>query len=312
MTTDIHPDLVGIRRVPNFPYGPVTVKLMRALKPKPMQPDADLSITELTVPGPTGAPDVSLRIFRSRGLTNRVPALFWIHGGGMIVGSPEQDDRRSAAFAKELGIAVAAVRYRLAPEHPAPAPIEDAYAGLLGLVAHAGELGIDPTRIAIGGGSAGGGIAAGLALLAHDRGEVTPVFQLLVYPMLDDRTTLRPKVAGPKVHVWTRSSNRYGWKSYLGSALGGPDVSPYAAPARRDDLHGLPPAWIGVGTLDLFHDEDVEYARRLNAAGVPCELVTVPGAFHGFDAIFPDAPVSRDFFRPQVAALAAALGTPLG
>jgi acetyl esterase/lipase len=306
--TDIHPDLVGIRRIPNFPYGPLTLWIMRALKAKPMKSDADLTISELTVPGPAGAPEVTLRIFQPRGLARPAPALFWIHGGGMIVGSPEQDDRRNAAFARELGITVAAVRYRLAPEHPDPAPIEDAYAGLVGLVARAGELGIDPKRIAIGGASAGGGIAAGLALLAHDRGEVTPVFQLLVYPMLDDRTTMKAGSEVPKVRVWTTGSNRYGWKSYLGSAVGGPDVSPYAAPARRDDLHGLPPAWIGVGTLDLFHDEDVEYARRLTAADVACELVTIPGAFHGFDALFPTAPVTENFARAQEAALGKALG----
>ncbi|WP_217240881.1 alpha/beta hydrolase fold domain-containing protein [Streptomyces sp. AC555_RSS877] len=137
--------------------------------------------------------------------------------------------------------------------------------------------------------AAGGGLAAALALLAHDRAEIRPVFRLLLYPMLDDRTTTRGDLDTLKVRVWTPKSNRYGWSSYLGDAVAGPGVSPYAAAARREDLTGLPPAWIGVGTLDLFHDEDVEYARRLNASGVPCHLDVIPGAFHGFDLVSPKA-----------------------
>lgn len=261
---------------------------------------------EIVVPGPTGAPDVAMRVFQPVGISTAAPAMLWMHGGGMVIGSPEQDDRTNSAFVRKLGITVAAVRYRLAPDNPAPAAVEDAYAALLGLAAQAAELHVDPTRIAVGGASAGGGVAAGLALLAHDRGEVNVAFQLLIYPMLDDRTTRRTDIGSRDVRVWTPKSNRFGWGAYLGAALGGPAVSPYAAPARRDDLGGLPAAWIGVGTLDLFHDEDVEYARRLNAAGVPCELYTVNGAFHAFDAVFPAAPVTGAFWREQARALAAA------
>ncbi|WP_199874011.1 alpha/beta hydrolase fold domain-containing protein [Streptomyces sp. Root369] len=250
------------------------------------------------MPGPKGAPSVSLRVFQPTGLKAAAGALLWIHGGGLIFGAPEQDDRTNIAFARELGITVAAVRYRLGPDHPAPAAVEDAYAGLRGLVARAGDLKIDVDRIAIGGASAGGGIAAALALLAHDRAEI---------PMLDDRTTTRTDLDTLKVRVWTPKSNRYGWSSYLGDAVAGPGVSPYAAAARREDLTGLPPAWIGVGTLDLFHDEDVEYARRLSDSGVPCDLHIVPGAFHGFDALFAKAEVSREFWRRQARALESAL-----
>ncbi len=133
------------------------------------------------------------------------------------------------------------------------------------------------------------------------------MFQLLIYPMLDDRTTTRTDLGSLKVRVWTPKSNRYGWSSYLGDTVAGPDVSPYTAAARREDLTGLPPAWIGVGTLDLFHDEDVEYARRLNASGVPCELHVIPGAFHAFDLVLPKADISRDFWRRQAQALKSAL-----
>jgi len=185
--------------------------------------------------------------------------------------------------------------------------VHDAYAGLRALVDRAQELHVDVDRLAVGGASAGAGIAAGLAQLALDRGQVRPVFQLLVYPMLDDRTALRTDLDTRGVRAWTPESNRYGWTSCLGQEPGGADVPPYAAPARRADLRGLPPAWIGVGTLDLFEDEDREYARRLTEAGVPCELHVVPGAFHGFDAVFGAAPVSRAFLAEQVGALRRAL-----
>lgn len=150
-------------------------------------------------------------------------------------------------------------------------------------------------------------MAAGLALYTHDKGEVTPAFQLLVYPMLDDRTAVRSDMNTKNVRVWSPGSNLYGWTSYLGAAPGGPDVSPYAAPARRQDLSGLPPAWIGVGSLDLFHDEDLDYAQRLVEAGVPCETLVVTGAFHGFDVLFRKKPVSQRFWRAQAAALEVAL-----
>ncbi|HEX4443362.1 MAG TPA: alpha/beta hydrolase [Galbitalea sp.] len=298
--TELHPDLVGVRRIPTIPYNRVSVKVLSALKIKGMTSNDEVSISSLTVSGPAGAPNIALRVFQPRGLKAPGPALFWIHGGGMVIGAAEQDDRTNVAFAKELGITVVAARYRLAPGHPFPAPLDDVYAGLLGLFAHAAELGIDPKRVAIGGASAGGGLAAGLALLAHDRGEVAPMFQLLVYPMIDDRTLAEPD---SKRFVWTTKANRFGWTSYLGDGVGGPDVSPYAAPARREDLSGLPPTWIGVGDLDLFYEEDLEYSRHLKAAGVACEFTTIPGAFHGFNALFPDAPVTQDFWRQQADAL---------
>lgn len=266
----------------------------------------DVVVENVTVPGLPGNPSVGLRVYRPVSATSPGPTLFWLHGGGYIIGSPEQDEQSSIGFAR-LGITVVAGRYRLAPENPTPAAIDDAYAGLLGAVGHAERLGVDPARIAIGGASAGGGLAAGLVLRAHDEGTVHPVFQLLVYPMLDDRTVLRSDVDTRNLRGWTTRNNRFGWTSLLGGAPGSLGVSPYAAPARRDDLRGLPPAWIGVGTLDLFHDEDVAYAERLRAAGVPVELHEVVGAFHGFDALMRKAEVSRRFWQEQARALQAAL-----
>lgn len=235
-----------------------------------------------------------------------MPALLWIHGGGFVIGGPLQDERTNVAFVRNLGITVAAVRYRLSPEHPAPAALEDAYAALTWLFANAEERGIDTRRIAVGGASAGGGLAAGLTLLAHDRGEIAPCFQLLVYPMLDDRTVLRDDLDIKHVRMWTPGSNRYGWTAYLGHEPGSRATSVYAAPARRENLSGLPPAWIGVGTLDLFHDEDLDYAQRLADAGVPAEVLVVHGAFHGFDSIFTRSEVTKEFWRAQARALRAA------
>jgi acetyl esterase/lipase len=227
------------------------------------------------------------------------PALLWIHGGGYLIGSPGQDEELCRRYSRALGAVVAAVDYRLAPEHQYPVPLDDCYAALIWLAA---QPGVDPARIAVAGASAGGGLAAALVQLAHDRGEVSLRAQLLAYPMLDDRTAHRHDVDKPGMRIWDNASNRFGWAAYLGDA--DPEI---AVPARRQDLHGLPPAWIGVGTLDLFHDEDLAYARRLRAAGVPCSVEVVRGAFHGFDGMAPKAKVSRSFFRSQCAMLRRAL-----
>jgi acetyl esterase/lipase len=240
---------------------------------------------------------VGVRLHRPPGVNQPGAALLWIHGGGYVMGTAQQDDALCRRFARELGITVAAVDYRLAPEHPYPAPLEDCYAALTWLAALPA---VDPARVAIGGASAGGGLTAALALLARDRGEVTPTLQLLAYPMLDDRSASGPE--NPNYRLWSKKSNRFGWAAYLGNA--DPQV---AVPARRDDLSRLPPAWIGVGTNDLFHDEDLAYAERLTAAGVPCQVEVVPGAFHGFDAIVPKASVSQSFFASECTALRSAL-----
>jgi acetyl esterase/lipase len=257
-------------------------------------------------PGSQGDPAVRVRVYRPNDQPSRLPALFWIHGGGYVMGDIEQDDRLMQQLVKRIGCVAVSVDYRLAPEHPFPSPVEDCYAGLKWLFAHADKFGIEPTRIAIGGASGGGGLAAGLALLARDRGEVQVAFQLLIYPMIDDRNVTPASHAITDPRMWNRESNRLGWEAYLGRD-GGADVSPYAAAARATDLANLPPAYIPVGALDLFVDENIEYAQRLIQAGVPTELHVYPGAFHGFDLFAPSARVSKQFKADRDYALKRAL-----
>jgi acetyl esterase/lipase len=201
------------------------------------------------------------------------------------------DDQLFDRWCPPLGIVGVSVEYRLAPEHPYPAPLDDCYAALAWTFEHADELGIDRERIGIGGISAGGGLAAALALLARDRGELSPSFQLLDCPMIDDRqSTSSMQLDG--LYVWSRESNEFGWRSYLGDLYGSPDLPPYAAAARATDLTGLPPAFVSVGAIDGFRDEDIDYATRLNQAGVPCELHVYPGLPHGYGLV-PEAAMVR-------------------
>jgi acetyl esterase/lipase len=288
---EFHPDLRRVARyIPKQLVTPVTLPIMRAAERLLWRRTPPDDIEVLTLPSGVG-----VRLFRPSGVTGRTPALLWIHGGGYVIGRAAQDDALCRRFARELGTTVASVDYRLAPEHPFPAPLEDCYSALQWLVRLPS---VDPSRVAIGGASAGGGLAAALALLTRDRGEIDLAAQLLVYPMLDDRTVDRRDLDHPGQRLWNQSSNKFGWSSYLGG--GDPEV---AVPARRNDLRGLPPAWLGVGTFDLFHDEDLAYAERLKAAGVQCEVDVVPGAFHGFDGIVPKAHVSQSFFKSQCALL---------
>jgi acetyl esterase/lipase len=222
----------------------------------------------------------------------------------MVLGDAAQDSRFCRRIADQLNIVVVSVEYRLAPEHPFPTPLEDCYTTLRWL---ARQPDIDPARIAVSGASAGAGLAAALALLARERGEIRPVLQLLSYPMLDDRTTTRTDIDPRRLRVWSQKSNRFGWRAYLGPAAADGGVSPLAARARYDDLSGLPPVWIGVGTNDLFHDEDVTYARRLQQAGVACTLHVVPGAYHAFDSVEAKTAVSQAFLQAQTTALDEAL-----
>ncbi|WP_317446658.1 alpha/beta hydrolase [Streptomyces collinus] len=247
-----------------------------------------------TVPGPRGAPDVSLLICRPVDADPAVPlpVIYHVHGGGMILGNNRAGVDGPLAWARELGAVVVSVEYRLAPEHPHPAPVEDAYAGLLWTAAHAGEFGGDPDRIVLAGSSAGGGLTAALALLARDRQGPPLIGQLLMCPMLDDRneTVSSHQMAG--VGVWDRTANETAWTALLGDRRGGPDVSPYAAPARASDLSGLPPAFLDVGSAETFRDEVVDYATRIWQSGGVAELHVWPGGFHGFDGFAPQASLS--------------------
>jgi acetyl esterase/lipase len=287
---EFHPDLRRVARyIPKQIVTPVTVPILRAAE-RLLWRRTPSDIEVLTL-----GSGVGVRLFRPADVRGQTPALLWIHGGGYVIGKAAQDDALCRRFARELGATVASVDYRMAPEHPYPVPLEDCYRALQWLVRLPS---VDPSRVAIGGASAGGGLAAALALLTRDRGEIDLAAQLLVYPMLDDRTVDRKGLDNPWLRLWNQSSNKYGWSAYLGGA--DPEE---AVPGRREDLSGLPPAWLGVGTFDLFHDEDLAYAKRLKAAGVPCEVEVVEGAFHGFDGIVPKAEVSLAFFRSQCALL---------
>ena len=261
--------------------------------------------TDHEVPGPPGSPDVTVRVHIPHGLEGPAPCLYSIHGGGYIMGHRSMDDFRFDRWCPRLGFIGVSVEYRLAPETPYPGPLEDCYAGLAWLHDHADELGVDRSRIGIGGASAGGGLAAALALLARDCGELPVSFQLLGYPMIDDRQTT-PSSGWP-VPIWNPSSNEFGWRSYLGSLYGTDDIPYTAAPSRAPDLSGLPPALVYVGTLDGFCDEDVLYAMRLYQAGVPTELHVYPGAPHGFDGITPGTSLARRCQRDVQEWLAQAL-----
>ncbi len=257
-------------------------------------------ITEdLEVPGPEDSPDVAIRIYQPTDRPATLPAVLWMHGGGYVIGSVEKDDLLAKNLSKAVQCVVVSVKYGLAPENSFPAPLEDCYAALKWLSVNSDKLGVEKSRIAIGGGSAGGGLAAGLALLARDRTEVDVAFQLLISPMIDDRNISTASESNPDTLVWSRENNLIGWRSYLGHEPGGEDLSPYAAASRATDLTGLPPAYISVGELDLFLNENIAYAQRLLEAGVPTELHVYPGAFHGFEICAPLAEVSQRFYTER-------------
>lgn len=305
----IDPDIAGaLALLPPLDLtseGLSAVRAAMAAAPTPPLPEG-VSEEEVFVPR-EGKDPVRVLVHRPASLAADAPGLLWIHGGGYVFDSPDSDRALSGTYALALDAVVVSVDYGLSPENVAPGPVEDCYAALRWFHAHAGDLGVDASRLAIGGASAGGGLTAGLALLARDRGEVPLVMQFLVYPMLDDRTvtTDNPNpVTGQ--FVWTPTYNEFGWRAHLGTDPGSAGISPYAAAARAEDLSGLPPTFLEVGALDLFLEEDVEYARRLVRAGVPTELHVYPGAFHGYQMAV-DAPVTRTSFQLGVSALRRAL-----
>jgi acetyl esterase/lipase len=284
-------------RNPILPYFPDVksgrgLPLARLQSRIPMPSGGGVTVTKRII----GAPAVPVHVTTPATGTAPRAAVLWIHGGGMIAGSPQFEAMGTARLARSLGVVTVSPDYRLAPEHPFPAPLDDCMTTLRWMRENAGELGIDADRIAVMGASAGGGLSAAVAQRSHDEG-IALRAQVLMYPMLDDRTVLREDHDGRGRFVWTPSSNRFGWTAYLGRAPRLADAPEYAAPARRTDLIGLPPAWVGVGELDLFYDEDVSYAESLKACGVPCELVTVPGMYHAADGLAPKAAAMLDFHR---------------
>jgi acetyl esterase/lipase len=317
--TLVHPELRGM--VPLIEkelaglaaLSPTTLAAARKPNPNPLfnsPPLDDVMHEARVIPVGKPHPDVTIYVINAKPGSSR-PAILHTHGGGYVLGSAKSDIRRLQELCKLLDCVAVSVEYRLAPETTYAGSIEDNYAGLKWLHANAAALGADPSRIAVMGESAGGGHAALLAITARDRGEVPLCFQCLIYPMLDDRTgSTRAVLPHVGTLIWTPPSNRFGWESFLGTVPGRASAPKGAVPARVADLKGLPPAFIGVGTLDLFLDEDINYAQRLNAAAVVTELVVVPGAFHGFDAIGAALPVAKAFNVAKLNALRRGFGLP--
>lgn len=305
----VHPELrPSLQLIAQFtsqmpPLSAATLAQHRAAMGRFARPQLpEVPVEKRVISGARGQPDVTVYVINAKPGGPR-GAILHTHGGGFVSGDAAGGIRDLQDLCKVLDCVAVSVDYRLAPETTYAGSIEDNYAGLQWLHANAASLGADPARIAVMGESAGGGHAALLAITARDRGEVPVAFQCLVYPMLDDRTGSARRVpAHVGQLIWTAEANRFGWQSFLGTAPG-KSRAPIAVPARLTDLSGLPPAFIGVGSLDLFVDEDVDYAQRLNTAGVGAELLVVPGAFHGFDGIAAGTAIARWFTAAKIEAL---------
>lgn len=284
---------------------------MRSHAPAPPEQRSTVPVDERRIPRGVGQPDLTVFVVNPGRGSSR-PGILHTHGGGYILGSARSEIPYLQGIARDLECVIVSVEYRLAPETGYAGSIEDNYAGLRWAHRNAAALGIDPTRLVVMGESAGGGHAALLALLARDRREIPLAAQILVYPMLDDRTgsTVAPP-PGVGIIGWNAEGNRFGWRSFLGREPGGRDVPAAAVPARRKDLADLPPAFVGVGAIDLFVGEDITYARRLIEAGVPTDVLVVPGAFHGFDRVAPETRVAQIFNKAKYNMLRRAFGRPV-
>ena len=256
------------------------------------------------IPGPEGDPDISVRIFRPVGAEGTLPGIYFIHGGGMVLGSVDDEAGDASMLCEELQAVVVSVEYRLAPENPYPAPVDDCYAGLAWTAAHADELGIDPERLAVFGKSAGGGLTIATCLKARERKGPKICFQMPIYPMIDDRNLTPSSREITEVGIWDRAANIEAWGWYLN----GLQADQYAAPARATSLVGLPPAFIDVGEMDLFRDEDIAFVARLLQAGVSTEFHVYAGAYHGSDSVAPDADLTKRMWAARLAALRRAFG----
>jgi acetyl esterase/lipase len=279
--------LSGIRDIPERRRRQAQLTALRAA---PVVPD-DIDVHDLSITHGVATP-VLVRVYRPNASIRQAPCVYYIHGGGMVAGSVDGDHAKTIGLARATGCVVVSVEYRLAPENPYPAALDDCYAGLVAVADRHRELGIDPGLIGLYGTSAGGGLAAAVALLSRDRGGPAIAHQMLVSPMLDDLSSTPSATANTGFGAWSREANIQAWRALLGEDFGTDRVPPYAAPARAGDLSGLPPTYIDVGDLDLLRDEGIDFARRLCWAGVPVELHVYPGGIHGGENLAPDAELS--------------------
>lgn len=289
---------------------PIAQIRARAAETYSILPPPVIAPERLAVPSIHGGPDIPVFLYRPSETRPGSGAILHIHGGGMVMGSVEQMQAGPAMLATTAGVPVASVEYRLAPEHPFPAPQEDCHSALAWLAGQAGASGFDAGRIIVAGESAGGGLAAALAIMARDLGGPAIAGQLLTYPMLDHRTGSDAcPYSNPATgeFIWTRASNRFGWQALQGDYKADDERRGWFSPSLAADLSNLPPAYIATGSLDLFFDENLDYARRLVAAGVPVDLHSYAGAIHAFNAI-PDAALSQRFNGGLLAAAAAMTG----
>ena len=277
------------------------VRMMTAELP----PIDNIVIEDRNIAAPDALLELVVRIYKPTGVSAGLPGIFFIHGGGMIMGSIETENHKAAMLCETIQSIVVSVEYRLAPENPHPAPVQDCYKALVWMTKNATELGVDTNRLAIVGGSAGGGLAIGTALMARDQEFPKLSFQMANYPMIDDRNETPSSKEITDVGIWDRKANIEAWDWYLG----GKNADEYAAPARAKDLSGLPPTFIDVGELDLFRDEDIEFAKRLLQAGVTTELHVYPGAYHASESFAPEAELSKQIWTKRIEALKRALNS---
>ncbi len=291
----------GFNAIPDIVTRRATVQQLLASMPTPEHPN--VGSDDRMIPGPAGEPEVGVRVYRPVAADGALPGVLFIHGGGMVLGDVAGEDAVAAMISEQVGAVVVSVEYRLAPEHPYPAPVEDCYAALLWTAANTAELGIDPDRLALYGGSAGGGLVLATALLARDRSGPAIRFMMPIYPMIDDTNTTPSSHEITDIGIWDRDGNIEAWDWYLG----GKPADQYAAPARAEDLAGLPPAFIDVGTVDMFRDEDIAFAQRLIQAGVPCQLQINPGSYHASETFAPESELSQRIWANRIGALRRAL-----
>ena len=294
----------GFNAIPDIVERRALVDGLLAAQMADVPPNDQVITEDRMVPGPDGAPEVPVRIYTPANAVGvELPGIFYIHGGGMILGSIEANELTCAMLCEQVNAVVVSTGYRKAPENPHPAQLNDCYAALTWMAANTGTLGVEARRMAIFGGSAGGNLAISTAMTARDRGAPALRFVMAPYPMIDDRNVTPSSHEITEVGIWDRAGNIEAWAWFLG----GEPADGYAAPARATDLAGLPPMFIDVGDMDLFRDEDIEFVARLLQAGVPTEFHVYPGAYHASEVFAPTAELSQRIWGARIAAMKRAL-----